>query len=114
MAGKDRDETPKEALWDEVEPTETAFEAPLYANPFVGREPCAQVKGLRPEVRDRVAQGCPRCGVQKDSPLPDELRSCLLEGVGLDLLALDAGGPPTLEDPTPGLKLERMKIEGSA
>ena len=105
MASKTRSDRPNDALSDDA--LESAAEAPLYSDPFVGREPCREIKALPVGIRDFVAQACPRCGVQKDAPLAEDLRTCLLEGIGLDLMALDL--PPADEH-----GLSRMKVQGSA
>ena len=62
----------------------------LYHDPFAGRGICAKARALSPKLRGPVTQACPRCGAMKDPETPPDERPCLLEGVALDVLALEA------------------------
>ena len=62
----------------------------LYHDPFAGRGICAKARALSPKIRGPVTQACPRCGAVQDPEIPPEERPCLLEGVTLDILALEA------------------------
>ena len=62
----------------------------LYHDPFAGRGICAKARSLAPGIRGPVTQACPRCGVLKDTDIPPDQRTCLLEGIALDVMALEA------------------------
>lgn len=62
----------------------------LYSDPFAGRGICAKARALPAHLRKPVTQACPRCGDMRDPTVPLDERPCLLEGVALDVLALEA------------------------
>lgn len=85
------DRTQSDADPDEVEDVTGREVAPgLYHDPFAGRGICAKALALAPERRGPVTQACPRCGAMKHPETPIDERPCLLEGVALDVLALEA------------------------
>lgn len=62
----------------------------IYHDPFAGRGICAKARALLPHLRGPVTQACPRCGAMVDPETPLDRRPCLLEGIALDVLALEA------------------------
>lgn len=62
----------------------------LYDDPFAGRGICAKARALAPASRGPVTQACPRCGAMRHPETPLDERPCLLEGVALDIMALEA------------------------
>lgn len=87
MADDARRETTSEAA-DKSQEREAALG--LYHDPFAGRGICAKARALSPQLRGPVTQACPRCGAMKDPETPLDERPCLLEGVALDIMALEA------------------------
>ena len=80
----ERDETPAS---DDAAAGE---DVPLYRDPFAGDGPCRLALAVPEEQRAAVTQTCPRCGARQ-GPYRD-LRTeprCLLEGLELDLMALE-------------------------
>jgi len=80
---------------DETAPSKTTSDedAPLYCDPFAGVGPCRLALAIPEEQRASVTQNCPRCGPNRN-PWRDPLAApqdatCLLEGLELDLMALE-------------------------
>ena len=67
-------------------------DAPLYRDPFAGDGPCRLALAVAEEQRAAATQSCPRCGPRQGPyrDLHSEPR-CLLEGLELDLMALEQG-----------------------
>ncbi len=85
----DKDSDPRRSATPATVP-DKAPDRRLYRDPFVGRGICAKARALSPQQRGPVTQGCPRCGAVQDPETPFDQRPCLLEGVALDILALEA------------------------
>ena len=63
--------------------------APLYRDPFSGSGPCRLALAVPEEQRAAVTENCPRCGPNRDPLAAPQDAACLLEGLELDLMALD-------------------------
>ena len=77
------------ALRGTLDRPEAIEERRLYRDPFVGRDLCAKSRSLSPQRRQLVTQSCPRCGAARNPETPLSERPCLLEGIALDVLALE-------------------------
>lgn len=66
--------------------------APLYRDPFAGDGPCRLALAIPEEQRAAVTENCPRCGPRRDPLAAPQDATCLLEGLELDLIALDGAG----------------------
>ena len=71
---------------------EPAGHEPLYSDPFAGSGYCQLALAVREEDRAAVTQSCPRCGSRRDPIATPEAAACILEGVELDLMAVEALG----------------------
>ena len=88
-----------DAAWDEDPEAEALrkAEAPLYRDPFGASGPCRRIWLLPEETRERVRRSCPRCGrpgdaaswVEAGEGAGEAAGPCILEGVDLDLEALE-------------------------
>jgi len=64
---------------------------PIYADPFAGEGFCELALAVPELFRAAVTRDCPRCGdLRRAVGSLDQSADCLLAGVELDLLALDA------------------------
>ena len=80
----ERDETPAS------DAAAAGEDVPLYRDPFAGDGPCRLALAIPKEQRAAVTQTCPRCGARRDPLATPQDSICLLEGLELDLMALES------------------------